>query len=344
MSTPVKLISLHQREAHERTWTPFFTEKVKSLGDYTRYENTVEWSDDQKAEKIREADVLLTGWDAPAVPEELSENPGRLRYICHIHGEIRRLISRKIVSSPILVSNWGPAPGPGVAEGAMTMLLASLKMIPAHVTEKRAGQWQIKQKEWAGTLRNLRVGIYGMGVIGKEVVKLLTPFGSRLKGFDPYAKDWPEAVERLPSLDDLFAEVDAVVVTAGLNEETRRSVAADQLARLPNGGIVVNVARGAIIDQTALLAEVRAGRLRAGLDVLDTDGKDWMEPDDADRQLPNLLLTGHSVSFSPWNHSLPGNENLLVPFQEICLENLRLFRDGEEPRYCFTSERYDLST
>ncbi|MCC5789230.1 MAG: hypothetical protein JJT75_06320 [Opitutales bacterium] len=344
MSGPIKIISLHQREANERTWTPYFTRQVESLGDYTRYENIAEWSDGQKAEKIREADVLLTGWDASSVPAELSENPGRLRYICHIHGEIRRIISRELISSPILVSNWGPAPGPGVAEGAMTLLLSSLKMIPAHVTEKRAGQWQIKQKEWGGTLRNLRVGVYGMGVIGREVVKLLTPFGSCLKGFDPYAGNWPETVQRMASLNDLFAEIDALIVTAGLNEETRHSVAAEQLARLPDGGIVINVARGAIIDQNALLAEVRDGRLRAGLDVLDTDGKDWMEPDDADRQLPNLLLTGHSVSFSPWNHSLPGNENLLVPFQEICLENLRRFRDGEEPLYCFTPERYDLST
>ena len=136
---------------------------------------------------------------------------------------------------------------------------------------------------------------------------------------------------------------EAVVITAALTAQTRGSVHAERLARLPDGGIVINVARGAIIDQDALFAELERGRLRAGLDVLDSGGKDFAEPGHPCRQWPNLLLTGHTISRNPWNGKLY-NANRLTRLQRVGIDNLRRFVLGKPLQFTFDTARYDRST
>ena len=126
-----------------------------------------------------------------------------------------------------------------------------------------------------------------------------------------------------------------LVVLAALTEETRGTVTADLLARLPNGGIVVNVARGAIMAQDALFAELMSGRLRAGLDVLEPD---YLPPGHPVRQLPNCILTCHV-----------GPENLLNPAplgrnEEYCLDNLRRFAAGEPLRWVVDRQKLSRMT
>ncbi|MCC5841002.1 MAG: hypothetical protein JJT96_12865 [Opitutales bacterium] len=315
---------------------------MSDRGEHRLIENAAAWTEAERAEAIREADILLTAWDAPPVPLSLIAEPGQLRYICHVNGEIRRIIDRPFIEAGFLVTNWGPAPGRRIAEGAVALLLASLKQIPEHVALKRGEGWTHPDPQWTGSLDGLPVGIYGFGVIGRECARLLKAFGSDLVVFDPYSKEGMEGIERADSLATLFSKCAAVVIAAGLNDETRHSVGASLLSLLPDGGIVVNVARGAIVDQAALLAEVRQGRLRAALDVLDTDGEDWMPPENPDRLLSHLILTAHTVGGASWNRTISGNK--LNDAQSICLSNLDRFMAGEPPLYSFDLQRYDRST
>ncbi len=340
----LELLSLHKSAPHAGVWTPVFQDELRKRGNYRRFESTSDWDAARLAETVRGADVLVTAWDSPALPAALAEDPGRLRYICHVNGAIRSYVPRALVERGMTVTNWGPAPARHVAEGALALLLGSLKQLPEHVIAKRAGQWRVARPDWAGSVNGLRLGVFGLGVIGRAFVDFVRPLGPELIGYDPYLKEWPEEVRRVDSLDGLFTDCDAIVIAAGLNEETRRSVDARRLAMLPEGGIVVNVARGGLVDQDALLAEVRKGRLRAALDVLDTGGKDWFEPDDPARQLPNLILTAHAVGAQGWNAALRGSEGQLRDFHKICLGNIDRFRAGEPVEHAFDLIRYDLST
>lgn len=338
------LVVLHHHTPSNKVWTPRFCLTLAEHYSFTSYSETASWNEEQKVAVIREAEILLTSWSSTPVPKCLAENPGNLKYICHINGEIRKLIDRAFIERGFVVSNWGSAPGSGVAEGGVALLLASLKCIPEHVMEKHGDQWALSRREWIGSITQMRLGIMGMGAVGRDLVRLLKPFQGELFGFDPYASDWPEEVNRANSLDELFATVDAIILAAGLNEETRHAVNAARLALLPDGGIVVNVGRGGLVDQEALLAEVQAGRLRAALDVLDTNGEDWLPPGHPARKLKHLILTAHSVATSDWNRTLPGREDAFVPYQEICLDNLQRYSRGESPRYTFDLTRYDRST
>lgn len=137
---------------------------------------------------------------------------------------------------------------------------------------------------------------------------------------------------RVDSLRRLFASSDAVSIHCGLSTATTRSVDAGMLALLPDGGIVINTARGGIIDERALTAEAVAGRLLVGLDVVEHED-DWSTSPVA--AAGTALLTGHgrwlALAGGPQPYSLP-------PFAE---SNLHAFRDGRPLQDLITVEAYD---
>lgn len=295
----------------------------------------------EKAEIIRDYDVLLTMWASPHVPNELADDPGKLRYICNITGEISKWIDREIVESThITITNWGDAPAYGIAEGAMTLLLAVMKNIPYYIHAAGEGRTEeeISVSSTQGSLYKKRIGIYGLGAIGSRFVQFLKPFEPVLYGFDPYAKVTPEGVTMVDSLEELFDKVQILVVHAGLTDQTRGSVTKELLARLPDGGIVINTARGQIIDYDALKAELMSGRLRAGLDVVTENNL----PDKSDpiRGLKNVIFSAHRIGSGEWGIS---PEELDIP-ATYCLENLERYQKGEPLKFVMTPARFRLST
>jgi len=288
---------------------------------------------------MREADVLLAGWDARRIPAPLAENPGRVRYVLNLGGTCRSSVPIEIVRSGIPVTNWGDAPANQIAEGTMALLLAVLKDLrhrTEHVASVRKGT-QGEMRLVSGTLRGLRLGLYGCGAIGRRFVELVRPFGPELFVHDPFTKTLPGSLQPLGNLEEVFARSEAVVILVGLSDETRGSVTSELLSMLPDHGIVINTARGEIIDQDALFAELKSGRLRAGLDVLVDD--DYLDGHEA-HTWPNAIITCHDIG----NYSWPRRPRRLSEAQEVALENLRRFVAGEELRFVMDEKRYLLST
>jgi phosphoglycerate dehydrogenase-like enzyme len=221
----------------------------------------------------------------------------------------------------------------------MALLLALVKTVRGRIRAVEEDGWHLGRGDFTSTLHRTAVGIYGCGLIGRVFVEMLRPFGATMTVYDPFAKDLPEGCLRAESLDELFRTSEAVVIHAGLTDETRGSVNAARLAMLPDNGIVVNTARGGIVDQAALFAELEKGRLLAGIDVLDPD-RPLPEGHPA-RRWPNALFTGHTIG--TWGKGGRERESL-APWHEVCLENLKRFRDGQEPRFRMDRERYLLST
>jgi phosphoglycerate dehydrogenase-like enzyme len=343
MDMKLRMLYLAKREPGEDMWTPVFLEALKTVGDLRIERNTAAWRDEEAAAIGRQHEVILADWGSRRLPDSLAGEPGHLRYVCNLSGTVRPFVSRSFIERGILVSNWGSHPAFRVAEGTLTLLLACLKQLIPLNDQIRAGEWGRLDPDYRGSVKHLRIGLYGLGVIGNAFIDLVRPFQPRLKAYDRFAPSWPEGVDRAESLEDLFTDIEAVVIAAALTPETRASVRANHLAALPDGGIVINTARGAILDQEALFAELETGRLRAGLDVLDTDGQDWVPENHPARSWPNLILSAHRVASSPWNRRLYEADSLSEA-QQIALENLRRFREGETPHHLFDLERYDRST
>jgi len=317
-----------------------FADALRELGELELLEQAHELTDDEVAARMREADVLITNWATRRIPDPVVDDPGKLRYVLNIGGTCKACVPIELIRKGIPVTNWGDTPAISVAEGAMALLLAVLKDLRGRTEGVLAGKtWGAKRLELpSGTLYGLKLGLYGCGVIGSRFVKLVAPFDPELLVYDPYANGIPEECRRVDSLDALFEESEAVAIWTGLSDETRGSVTAELLAKLPDHGIIVNAARGEIIDQDALFAELKSGRLRAGLDVLLDDN--YLPEGHEAHTWPNLLITCHDINSAHW----PPRPHQLGYGDKIAIDNLKRFITGKPLRFVMDEKRYELSS
>jgi phosphoglycerate dehydrogenase-like enzyme len=177
------------------------------------------------------------------------------------------------------------------AELALTLTLASIREIPEFVAAQRDSIWPPLTLHRA--LADRRVLVLGYGNIGRAVTRRLLPFEVSVTAVASRARagdDLVDTVHGIDELPELAARADVLVVIVPLTDATRGLVDADLLSRLPDGALVVNVARGPVVVTDALVAECATGRLRAALDVTDP------EPLPADHPLwttPGVLITPH---------------------------------------------------
>ena len=152
-----------------------------------------------------------------------------------------------------------------VAEQALALLLACAKSVVALNERMHAGHWD-KATHKSVELGGRTIGLVGLGAIGLRFAKMADALGMRVLGFDPFAKNLPDFVQAA-DLETIWRESDAISLHCPLTDDNRDLLDADTLARCKKGVIVVNTARGGLIDEAALLAAVHSGQVRmAGLD------------------------------------------------------------------------------
>ncbi|QNP60379.1 NAD(P)-dependent oxidoreductase [Paenacidovorax monticola] len=152
-----------------------------------------------------------------------------------------------------------------VAEQALALLLACAKSVPQLNERMHAGHWD-KATHKSLELGGRTIGLIGLGAIGLRFAKMVDALGMRVLGFDPFAKNLPDFVQPA-DLETIWRESDAISLHCPLTDDNRGLLGAETLARCKKGVIVVNTARGGLIDEAALLAAVQSGQVRmAGLD------------------------------------------------------------------------------
>ena len=152
-----------------------------------------------------------------------------------------------------------------VAEQALALRLACAKSVPQLNERMHAGHWD-KATHKSLELSGRTIGLVGLGAIGLRFAKMADALGMRVLGFDPFAKNLPDFVQAA-DLETIWRESDAISLHCPLTDDNRDLLDADTLARCKKGVIVVNTARGGLIDEAALLAAVHSGQVRmAGLD------------------------------------------------------------------------------
>jgi phosphoglycerate dehydrogenase-like enzyme len=198
------------------------------------------------------------------------------------------------------------------AELAVTLMLAALRQVPQFVRAQERGEWVSTSTP---ALADKTVLIVGYGSIGAAVERRLDGFEVELLRV---ARSRRDGVAELAELPDLVPRADVVILTVPLSAQTRGMVDAPFLARMRAGALLVNIARGAVVDTDALLAELSTGRLRAALDVTDP------EPLPADHPLwraAGLLLTPH----------VGGNTSAFMPRAlRLVREQLQRYATGEQ--------------
>lgn len=178
------------------------------------------------------------------------------------------------------------------AEHAMALLLALVRHIPTADASVRRGEWD--RARYVGTeLWHRTLGIIGLGKIGTEVARRAAGFEMRVIAHDPFLApgQLPEHVSALVELPELLAAADVVTVHVTLTPQTRGLIGAEQISAMKPGAVLVNVARGGLVDEVALAAALRSGHLSGA--AIDVFGTEPMAPDNPLRAAPNTILTPH---------------------------------------------------
>lgn len=285
--------------------------------------------------KRNQAEIVLTCWGSPKLTLNILRANPQLKYMCHAAGTVRPFVERECIEAGLLVTNWGNVIARSVAEGALMMILSCLRRTtPLQFEMHLRRGWRPEGLQHEG-LFHQRVGLVGLGAIAQELVKLLAPFQCEVSAYSPHCPD--EVFERLgvnrvTSLKELFRRNRIISVHASNVPANYHIINAEVLACLGDGGVLVNTARGAVIDTDALVAELRKGRLWAALDVFEEEPLPAESPL---RGLENCQLIPHMAGPTP---------DRRVDMGRLAVENIARYLRGEEPRFRITLEKYDLIT
>lgn len=289
-------------------------ERLAELGQVVRADGTTADIAADLPELLLDADVAITGWGAPPIPAELF-GP-RLTLVAHAAGSVKRLIPEEVVARGVVVSHAAHVIADAVCEYALTLILMGLRRPHEMSASMHAGgAWREAAYAGARTLAGRPIGVVGAGYVGRRVLRMLEALGAAVRVHDPYATD----VESV-GLRELFRDSEVVTLHAPITPETKHMVGAEHLALLPDGGLFVNVARSWLVDQDALLEELRRGRIWAALDVFDEEPLPAESPF---RGLPNVVLSPHQAGFTVDTYRRQGMETVLEVERHLRGESLR---------------------
>lgn len=292
-----RILCLFTPAHRARVFRPEAWERIRALGE------VIEASGEAADRLLPECDAVLTGWGTQyAFTKARIDSASRLRVIAHTAGSVKhlfpeaeardRLRERNI---PIFSGNEGIAMN--VAEATVGYLILALRRWPELVTQyprdhKTAITPADNPPRNGQYLTGATIGLVAMSTVARLLLPHLRLFNCKVLVYDPYLPDATAerlGVERV-TLDELFRRSDAVSIHAPSLPETRGMIGAKQLALLRDGAALINTSRGTVLDEAALAAECRNGRIVAALDV--TDPEPPLEDSPLWKQ-PNIYLTPH---------------------------------------------------
>ncbi len=241
---------------------------------------------------VKDADVAITSWGNAPIDNEILALCPNLKLVCHAAGSVKPIVSDDLWAKGVRVTSSACCLSMGVSETALGYTISACKNLFNLNTSVHAGGWN-EGKENIRELYDITVGIVGFGWAGRHYCELLAPFDVQKVVYDPFAKK--EAVEalgaKLVSFEELLKVSDVVSVHAPSIDSTYHMFNADTLKLMKKDAVLINTARGTLIDEDALYNHMKAGNLKyACLDVRDPEPP--VAPDKL-AELPNCIMSPH---------------------------------------------------
>jgi phosphoglycerate dehydrogenase-like enzyme len=282
---------------------------------------------------LDDVEVLLRGWLSAEAFDRLLSRAPRLTWVHSASAGVERALTPTARERGVVITNARGVFSRPIAEYVLMMILAISRRLPQLLELQRERTWQPLE---GAELRDLTIGIVGLGSIGRAVAALASAFGCRVVAVrrnvdagdgrgsgrsgdvDGLRDVEPDEVLGPDALPALLGQSDFVVLAAPLTPETEGMIDDAALAAMKHGSWLVNVARGRLIDERALLRALREGRI--GGAVLDTFAEEPLPPDSPFYDLPNAIVTPHTS----WSSG-----RVLDRSVELFCDNLRRFAAGE---------------
>ena len=263
-------------------WLPFSAEHLGDVPAGLRYEVVRPEPGEPLPASAAEVEVYVPAYQMAPVDPDLFTRLPRLKVVQTLTAGVDHI--RGAVPDGVVLCNGRGIHDTSTAELTLTLILASLRGIPEFVRAQVAGQWQPERRE---SLADKRVLIVGHGQIGAAIEARILPFEAEVVRVARHGRPGVHAIGELP---DLLPDADVVVLILPGTADTRHLVDAEFLARMKPGALLVNMARGSVVDHDALADALHAGRIHAAVDVTDPEPlpeghRLW--------QAPNLLVSPH---------------------------------------------------
>ena len=289
--------------------------RMERIGEVVLNEGSTE--PEHVKELLRGATIAVTSWGNRPLDEELLSVCPDLTFLMHAAGSVKPVVSDALWARGIRVSSSAPMLSMGVSETALGFTIAASKNFFALNDNLHRGGWA-EGKENIRELYDLTVGVIGGGWAGRHYIELLKPFQVDVLLYDPFIDEAKaEAMgAKKAELDEVLEQSDILSIHAPSIPETHHMINRETLSKMKKDAVLINTARGSIVDEEALYEHMKAGNLKyACLDVYDP------EPPAADhplRSLPNVIMTPHLAGLA--------NNGLKKVGQHACDEIERFLR------------------
>ncbi|MEC8174174.1 MAG: 2-hydroxyacid dehydrogenase [Pseudomonadota bacterium] len=265
----------------------------------------------------------LVGFVDSLVDDELFETGPNLKLIQLLSAGYDRADIEAARKAGVPIANNGGANSVAVSEHAVLLMLAVSRQLVRQHTSVAAGNWRGNETPRVHELRNKTLGIVGLGTIGKKPARLAAAFGMNIIYYDiaRLAEHEEDAIGvRFRLLKELLRESDLISLHTPLNDTTRHLIDAEELSLMKESAILVNTARGPVINEAALYDALTEGKiLAAGLDVFDQEPP---QPDNPLFKLDNVILSAHLAG--------PTFESNIARVRNA-FDNVQRVARGEEP-------------
>jgi phosphoglycerate dehydrogenase-like enzyme len=282
------------------------------------------WDRDAIRRLLPEADVAFT----PFIERDAFPSATRLRWIQSPAVGVGSLMFPELLASPVVITSARGIRARSIAEHVIGVTIALARQLPSALRAQQAHRWAQDELEGPDSgvrsLNGMRMGIVGLGSIGMEIAKLAAPFGMRVAAIRRRPQPPPPGVEAVWAPDHLahvLESSDVIVLAVPHTPETKQIIGAPELDRMQPGAILINIARGKLIDDAAVVAALRSGRL--GGAALDVFTREPLEPDSPYWDLPNVIVTPHTSG---------AMQDYWTPLVQLFADNLRRFERGEPLR------------
>ncbi|WP_413710621.1 hydroxyacid dehydrogenase [Rhizobium sp. Rhizsp82] len=286
--------------------------------------------DDERARRVlADTEILITGWGAPFAGENVLSLAKDLKLVAHAAGTVKGIVGEEIFNAGVKVTHAAEANAVPVAEFTLAAILFAGKQVfrfrDFYTADRDRDRTYPMQRLAIGNYGRT-VGIIGASRIGRRLIELLKPFEFKIVLFDPTlsAAECAALGTEKCDLDTLMRISDIVSLHAPSLPSTRHMIDAGKLALMKDGAALINTARGAIIDEAALLATLATGRIDAIIDVTDPEVPEKASPF---YDLQNVFLTPHIAGAVGLERTRLG---------EMAVDEVERFLKGEPLRYALT--------
>ena len=273
-------------------------ERLKECGEVERNPLDRSFTAEELRDRIADADILLTHWGTPKIDETVLANAPKLHLVAHAAGSVAGIASEALYQRDIPVISANPVMARFVAESVLGYMIAGTHRFAQTDRILRAGGWDKLESEQR-SLFGADIGLIGLGAVGRELRDLLAPFRCHVSVYDPYLPEDALAKWDFAVRCDFEAAMKNPIVSvhASKTPETYHMIDKKALDLLPAGAVLINSARGSIIDTEALIDALKEKKLYAVLDVYEKEGAGHLD----EELLPltdNTLLQPHAAAIA----------------------------------------------